>query len=587
MFKKIKKYIANATIKQKLIVMFSAFVLYPVLVVMFFGYFKYAKDIRVEIINTLEERIDRLNSLTAERFRQTKRYATMIPYDGTLNELYMLRKNSKEFNSHLFKSINSYLSTKLYSKQEVNAVYFYFLDDVKTVYMVQADNSYNNYIINTVHPAILEFADKMEGHFAFYISEDKEFYAIKKLYDRFSYKQYGMIILKIDKSYMLSHFNNDFENSSGILLTYNGTGIFEKGAISENDRADIIKEIDLGRSFEFKDKLFNFKPYEVICSNLKIDNITLKYGVIMPTSYVMDKYFDAVRLLVTLTIIVTLAMILAAIPLSKAMWSPIGELVGLMKLLEKGNFGVQSKRDKNDEFKYIFDSFNNMSNEIRKLFDVVYKEELARKESQLVALQARINPHFLYNTLEIMNWKARIVGNTELSEMIEALGTLMDAGMNKGGQSVYKIKEELKLVDSYMFIMHKRLGERLTFVKEIDETLLEGTIPKLLIQPLLENAMVHGLEPVGGGKLYLNISKIDKKLVVSVEDTGSGISDDKLNEYEKLFNGLPSKIKGSTGIGVKNVHERIQIIYGNDYGLCLKKGEYGGTLAIITIPYII
>lgn len=331
------------------------------------------------------------------------------------------------------------------------------------------------------------------------------------------------------------------------------------------------------------------KSHEVLTSYVELDDtFSVKYGVIMPARLMMDKYYNALKILILLTGLVALSMVLVAIPLSRAMWSPIGELVELMNELKQGNLGVQSDRTKNDEFKFIFDTFNKMSYEIKYLFDVAYKEELARKEAQLAALQARINPHFLYNTLEIMNWKARIAENTELSEMIEALGVLMDAGMNKGGKKVGKVKDELKLVDAYMFIMNKRFGSRLKFVRHIDEEVLDGTIPMLLIQPLLENAVIHGIEPVGEGTITLTVKLENKrKLRIIVEDDGAGIPDENLEEFRKFFRGEPSNIKNSTGIGIKNVHNRIQILYGKEYGLTVEKGEKAGTIATITIPFII
>jgi two-component system sensor histidine kinase YesM len=581
---KIKGFFFNSTIRQKLTLLFAVFILYPVLVVVFFGYFKYAVDIRKEIINSLDQRIERVNDFTIERFEQAKRFAMMMPYDGTLNDLFVKRKNGDISQSDLYKSINEYLYSKFYSNQEIDALSFFFTDDSQIVYMVQSDNSYNRYI-NTIHPIVVDVASKLEEQFGYYISDDGEFYLIRKMIDRYTFKQYGNVVLKVDKDYMLGYFKENFQNSSGLILTHDEVSIFEQGQVSEDLRSEVMGKIHDGAQPD--ETRFSIRPYEILTSSINLDNITLQYGVIMPTSMIMDKYNSAIQLLIILTVAVAAAMILMAVPLSNALWKPIKELVGLMKQLEEGNLGVQANRKKNDEFKFIFDSFNNMSNEIKHLFDVVYKEELARKEAQLAALQARINPHFLYNTLEIMNWKARINGNNELSEMIEALGTLLDAGMNKGGRTVSTLRDEIRLVDSYMFIMGKRFGKRLEFVKEIDGSLLNGTIPRLIIQPLLENAVGHGVEPVGGGRIKLSVSLINNRLNVSVEDNGVGISDEDLSEFDKLFKGLPNRIKSSTGIGVRNVHERIKIIYGDEYGLTLGKAPAGGTLATITIPYII
>lgn len=586
MFGRIKNLIAHSTIRQKISVLFAVFVLYPVLVVSFFGYFVYARDIRSEVVKSLQQRVENVRDLTTERFGQTRNFAMMIPYDGTLNELYIRKKNGEETDASLYKKIINYLYSKFYSKQEIKAVSFYFTENINLVYMVHSDNSYNTYM-NVIHPIVTKVADSLEEQFGYYISDDGEIYVIRKMFDRFSFKQYGTIVIAVDKDYMLNYLKDDFPGDAGLILTYNDMSIFEHGTVPSEDRQSIINQIQRAEIKNDENNVISSRSYDVLFGEIPLSNISFRYGVIMPVQVVMERYNNALKLLLLLTGIVALSMTLMAVPLSRAIWSPVGELVGLMKQLEEGNLGVQSKRKKNDEYKFIFDSFNNMSNEIKHLFDVVYKEELARKEAQLAALQAHINPHFLYNTLEIMNWKARMAGNTELSEMIEALGTLFDAGMNKSGKSVVKIREEIKLVDSYIFIMNKRFGKRLEFIREIDETLLDAMIPKLLIQPILENAVVHGIEPVGQGCIKLIIRLEEGRVKVIVEDNGAGISDEDLLEFEKLFNGQPSKMKSSAGIGVKNVHDRIRILYGYEYGLSLEKRENGGTRAIMTIPYIL
>ncbi|NLM72905.1 MAG: sensor histidine kinase [Clostridiaceae bacterium] len=586
MIKRIRNLIANSTIKQKLSALIIVFVLYPIVIVTFFGYFTYARDIRSGIIRTLTQNIERVNELTSERFGQTRQFAMMIPYDGTLNELFIDKKNGKISESDLYKDLTNYLYSKFYSKQEISAVSFFFTENPYLVYMVHSDNSYHRYM-NDIHPVVTKVAEELKEQFGYYVSDDGELYVIRKMVDRFSFKQYGTFVIKIDKEYMLKYFREEFPPESGIILTYEGRPIFENGYIPEEDKSTVIEKINSDYSPDMNTGMGSLKPYEVLPSSIKLDNITLKYGVVMPYNLMMDRYYSALRLLVILTCLVAVSLITIAIPMSRAIWSPIEELVGLMKKLEEGNLGIQSQREKNDEFKFIFDSFNNMSNEIKYLFDVAYKEEIARKEAQLAALQARINPHFLYNTLEIMNWKARLAGNNELSEMIEALGTLLDAGMNRGGERTGLLKDELNLIDSYMFIINKRFGKRLKFIKSVDDSLLNAAMPRLLIQPLLENAVVHGMEPVGGGEIHLTIKRVDEHLEITVEDDGAGIPEKDLQEFRRFFSGEPANISNSTGIGIKNVHNRIQILYGKDYGISLEKGKERGTVATITIPYIV
>ena len=573
--------IPKLTIKQKLTMLFIAFVIYPAIIVAVFGYFKYANDIKTELTKSLIERTDRVGAQTLDRFDQTKRFAMMIPYDGVLNDTFLKRRDGGINENDIYKNITNYLYSKFYSKQEIKAVSFCFIDNPQVVYMVNSDNSYNQYI-RDIHPKIIEESAKLTQQYGYYVSDAGDIYVIRQMFDRFSFKQYGIIAIKIDKGYMLKNFADEFKNNASFLMLYNGKEIMGSGVFDDKNAVNSLisqnSESDKGITSS------HIKSDEVIKGPLILDNMTIQYGIVIPSDEFMGKYYDALKVLFILTFVAAIALFLMAIPLKNGIWSPIKELVGLMRHLGKGNLGVQSKREDKDEFEFIFNSFNDMSSEIKHLFDVVYKEELARKEAQLSALQARINPHFLFNTLEIMNWKARISGNKELSEMIEALGTLMDAGMGKGGEGICKLSDELKLVDSYMYIMDKRFGKRLEFSKKIDEDIYEALIPKLIIQPLLENAMIHGLEPIGGGTVALAARHINNDIEIEVVDNGTGIDDDDLEEYSKLFSGFDSKFKGSTGIGIRNVNERIRLLYGDAYGLLLSKGESGGTTAVVHIP---
>lgn len=580
---KIKSLFLNSTIKQKLTVLFIIFVLYPAILVGGFGYFKYANDIKNETMKTLHSRFERAEDIVLDRFEQTRKFAMMIPYDGVLNDIFLKRKDGKLDVQGVYKNINNYLYSKFYSKQEIEAVAFCFTDNSQTVYIVDSDGSYNRYV-RDIHPIILKESQKLTNQYGYYVSNDGEIYVIRQLFDRFSFKQYGVISIKIDKNYMLKPLIEEFKSSGDMIMLCDDNILVEQGHLA--NKAEAIQTIQTHPNGTITNHSMNH-DYELICHNLTLDNITVQYGVMIPSSEFMVKYYDAMRVLVAFTSLAAIVLFIMAFPLYRAIWSPIRELVGLMRHLGEGNLGIQSSRRKKDEFDYIFETFNGMSQEIKLLFDVVYKEELARKEAQIAALQARINPHFLYNTLEIMNWKARIGGNFELSEMIEALGTLMDAGMDRGGQRICNLTDELKLVDAYMFIMNKRFGKRLEFNKSIDESAKEATIPKLIIQPLLENAMIHGLEPVGGGKVGLSVKHIENRLFIEVEDTGAGITDGELEEFHRFLSGIESTSKGSTGIGIRNVHERIQLIYGSDYGLTLLRGETGGTKASISIPFIV
>lgn len=230
-----------------------------------------------------------------------------------------------------------------------------------------------------------------------------------------------------------------------------------------------------------------------------------------------------------------------------------------------------------------------MSHQVKYLFDSVYNEKLERKDAQIQALQAQMNPHFLNNTLEMMNWQARMSGDTVVSNMIEALGTVLDYRMNRANVKEIHLSEELHCTDAYFYIMSMRFGQRLRIEREIDDGLLGIQVPPLILQPIVENAIVHGVEAVKNGVIELKIFHDESNVYLRVINNGKPISDEDVEWMQAILAGddtkLPTQRGRHTSIGIRNVNLRIKLVYGEEYGLEIKRGEDDRTVSTIILPY--
>ncbi|MCR5343657.1 MAG: histidine kinase [Butyrivibrio sp.] len=204
-----------------------------------------------------------------------------------------------------------------------------------------------------------------------------------------------------------------------------------------------------------------------------------------------------------------------------------------------------------------------------------YLQRMATKDAQIAALQAQINPHFLNNTLEMMNWQARMNGDTEISKMIEALGTVLDSGINRENDKLVRLSEELRCGDAFLYIMSMRFGQRLTVEKLVDRNVLQVMVPQLILQPILENAIKHGVESVNSGTIWLNIFEEDGKLVIDVINSGKKLADADIERIRKIISGEQKPESGTPGvhtsIGIYNVNKRIELIFGEEYGLSVNR----------------
>ena len=199
------------------------------------------------------------------------------------------------------------------------------------------------------------------------------------------------------------------------------------------------------------------------------------------------------------------------------------------------------------------------------------------------ALQLQINPHFLNNTLEIINWEARLANDERVSAMIEALSVMMDGALGRDGRSQIPLREELSYVDAYLYIIRERLGERLEVQKEIDESVLDVMVPRLILQPLAENAVEHDITPRRGGSLCIRARREADRVVLEVEHDGS-MSEEDRDAIRKMLASTTEDTVISGQVGLRNVRQRLNLLYGEAGELSLSQVSEDRILARAVFP---
>lgn len=246
--------------------------------------------------------------------------------------------------------------------------------------------------------------------------------------------------------------------------------------------------------------------------------------------------------------------------------------------LEILNLNDRSMAEQPKEIQALHQNFTDMATRIQELVQVNYANKLLAKDAQLRALRSQINPHFLYNTLETINWRAKASGNRQISQIAEALGNLLRASLSSQ-KPLVSLPYELNLVDSFITIQKIRFEEQLDFHSEIAPEALTGIIPPLTIQPLVENAIHYGMEQmVDTCRIDLQAHVEDQNLIILVENDGSVFEDDLLNKLRSK-----AKVPNGFGIGLLNIDERIQLIFGSEYGLTLSN-KNGRAVAQLLLP---
>lgn len=283
------------------------------------------------------------------------------------------------------------------------------------------------------------------------------------------------------------------------------------------------------------------------------------------------------------------ALILAIVPIGilimgfvqRRIARPIAILSQASQRISAGELGVTVPMRGSDELGQLGVAFSSMSTQIRHLVDTVYKEQLALKDARIEAMQARVNPHFLNNALELITWQARLDGSEAVTAMVEALSVLLNAGLDRGDHRLVPIAQELEVADAYFYFIRLRFGDRLTLWKDADPRLYPLTVPRLVIQTLLENAVEHGIAPAGGGSIRLKVFRDECNLHVEVVNSGRRLTQEDKEKIQRLFSD-----EGAEGhVGIRNVSLRLRLIYGEKASLAIASDDRThDTVASILIP---
>ncbi|WP_040949047.1 sensor histidine kinase [Gorillibacterium massiliense] len=251
---------------------------------------------------------------------------------------------------------------------------------------------------------------------------------------------------------------------------------------------------------------------------------------------------------------------------------PINALIRAVRLLRRGVYGHQIKRGSNNEFHYLIEQFNLMSEEIQTLIDKVYAEQLQAKESSLKHLQAQINPHFLYNNFAYIQSMAQLDRTKAIVAFTQHLSQYYRY-TTRTEQQLTSLAEEMDLIRNYLEI-HRMQSERLEYHEQIEEDMMSILMPRLLLQPLIENAIVHGMEGKKGKfEIIITGSRAEGGWTLIVDDNGVGM---KQEDMEVLKNSLQLQTSTNRSVGLSNVHQRLRHFYGPSSGLLIERSSMGG-----------
>ena len=406
----------------------------------------------------------------------------------------------------------------------------------------------------------------------------------REIFDLTQKKTLGYIVIGVSQEYFQKLCENIVkdEKESVLILDRNGGELVKTGTFPEKLESYLKSDDFIQQNYKEREKHFTYGSHEVICTQSdKNASIVCK---IVPAYGLQMQILDIANMPLTLLLGMLLGLLPLLLIISNAVTKPLRRLCTAINEVSTGDFEQQVEVMTHDEVGEVAECFNRMVLAIKELIDENYVITLAEKESELAALQAQINPHFLYNTLDSLYWQAMDADNEEIAESILALSQLFRLVLSQGKREV-TVGQEMELVARYLQIQKMRFAKRLEYNIQIDDTVKKARIPKLIIQPFVENAIVHGFENVSR-PCELNVSAVRGSggIRFEIRDTGIGMRQDQIDE---IWEQEPDQYRKQR-IGryaIKNIRERLQRKYNDKFSLEIS-GEVGkGTAVILIVPY--
>lgn len=588
-------------IKTKLFLVLLAVSVIPIFVVAFSSYRSYTQLVSRQTslvasttignaVESIEEILQNIDRITVT-FQQQSTSST--EYRIVTDELRQLQETNDSFEIYTIRNkLKLIFQNVLLGYDYINGIYLFTPDgkfisygsssDLKADYTPLYDSWYRRTLARKGELYIGDADIK-----PYFINAKPSVSFSRAIYDISSGRFLGVIMIDCSLN-IFSGLNRDLAPSlSNIyLVNENGTllfegyqnlagsklpaGLWDKARSMRGDHAEYSAgdEITVIQSFPSN-------GWKVI-ANLSTSRLYKEYGI-------------SRKLIIYISGTMALLFIILSIVLTVLITRPIIELSRTMRKNKSHKFApAQAKYKRNDEIGILYTEYDKMMQDMNQYIRESYQNKILTMDSQMRALEAQINSHFLYNTLESINSIAEIEEIESIAVMTKALGDMFRYSIKTESELV-PFRDELQHVDNYMAIQQIRFGDKIAFRKEIDEELLDHKILKLILQPLVENALYHGLEnKKGKGGITVKGYPQGSDLIFEVIDDGIGMDEAQIGELHALlaqppeFTGIGQRAKRS--IGIKNVHSRIVLYYGPEYGLTFESEQDAGTKVKIVIP---
>lgn len=593
-----EKSFLNTSLKMRMTLLYTLFAVVLVGGITYYAYYFTVDLLKKKEMSILSDSLEYLEKDISVRLESINEEYISIFDDDIFMELYMESASgtgdlteqvalNSEFqnyfldmkmrNNDLVESIYLFTNEKVFSSEY--RPQFEFSEFVETPYYDVCMENKNRIIYDNLEPD--------EDYFSivrsFYYTQNVE----NTVYPGVGYlsednADYSTLIFFLKKEYLQKQIKDEAEKrqTSILILDENGDVIVQEGDLdwlSEKNGEDIIEEIKKYTPGEFEGELIKGRA-GINVRTIDVVDWSIVYLYDMNILYRQAGQIRNVALIIFAISVVIVFMIASFI--SGTVVKPIRALAKSMDEVVDNHMEVTFVPRYNDEIAYLGRRFSVMMHKIAELMVEVKHIEEQKRVEELKALQAQINPHFLYNTLDMVYWLSKMEGNDNVANLVADLADFFRLSLNKG-EDITSVKKEVEHVKKYLEIQRVRMDEKFDYEIYLDESVSENRVPKLILQPLAENALIHGFENITyQGKIKIEVSREGGDIVFYVTDNGCGMSKETLEQLNRTHDTSDK----SYGYAIGNVKARIRLYAGEEYGMQFDTEVTSGTRVRVSFP---
>ncbi|MFH5183911.1 sensor histidine kinase [Paenibacillus sp. TAB 01] len=566
----------------KLMLSFLSLVVLPLAVVSYFAYSVATHIINNNLSRSIQQTVHQL-SLNSEVILEDAEKAANTAFYDSLNLPSMMKKQIEAYptasdyeKSQISRSVEDEMNKYTIYRNDINGMYFIDNHQVNFSSANQLREKpnftefswYQSFSASPATDAMWSPSHKVGGYTTSSNANVVSF--LKKVNNGYG-GQIGILWMDINERSLENIY------TSGRVAPNGYTMILDENSnvISSSDKSLVTMRLNAEKRSLFEQAFHDDNGYyftdeqgvRKLVAYATIHTTGWKMVSVIPAN---ELFVDASRVknIILLSVVIMMVMsTVIAFFISRRISLPIHNLIRLMEKVAEGNLSVRAKVARFDEIGKLNKHFNIMIGDIQNLISSVYISNLKQKEAELASLEAQINPHFLYNTLQSIKWLSDIHQAPDIGDMAISLAKIFRFSIK--GAPIVSLYEELQHVKDYVSIQKFRYGDRFELHVQVPEDVLDCQIPKLIIQPLVENAILHGIE-TNEEQVTITIWAAvgTDSLHIGVEDNGAEVSEESIASIrQSLYSAAGPQITPQKSLGLRNIHERLQMLYGNDYGL--------------------